>query len=387
MRLLLAIIVTFGLSACVFPSIEYSETPWRDFVAGCRNGSAEQLADKPYFLITSRLPDCRENPVSLTVQRADNIRYGRFSKPEMFKPQKGKEHMRDQLAFQTEAAWWQSLASEARKHDGKVLIYVHGYNETFASTSEDAIDIATYTGFPGPVVHYSWPSRGELLGYTIDENNSDFEQEYFSAVVSNIARLSAVKEIVLVSHSMGARLAVPAIEYLDQTAPATVRSKLTNIILASPDYDAGLFFRKLQYTLLNSKKAPRSRKITVYTSRKDVAVNLSRSLHGYARLGNPKCDDPVAERNRPASENPPRCYPQLPPKLKGFALVDTTSVSDSNNGHNDFLRSKPGCADFAHVIKAGDSWPGRKNVAGTPDYVWQLSGEADTSACRKALGD
>ena len=384
MRLLSAIILTLGLSACVFPSVEYSETPWRDFVDGCRNTSAEELSDKPYFLVTSRLPDCRDNPVSLTVQRADNIRYGRFSKPEMFKPQKGKEYMRGQLAFQAEATWRQSLASEARKHDGKVLIYVHGYNETFASTSEDAIDIATYTGFSGPVVHYSWPSRGELLGYTIDENNSDFEQEYFAAIVRNIAELSATKKIVLVSHSMGARLAVPAIEHLDRTTSSAVKSKLSNIVLASPDYDAGLFFRKLQYSILGSDMAPANRQITVYTSRKDIAVSLSRSLHGYARLGNPKCDDPVAERNRPTSEKPPRCYPLLPSILNGFALVDTTGVSDSNNGHNDFLRSRPGCADLAHVIKAGNVWPGRSKINDAPSYVWQLSNAADTSACRNA---
>ena len=386
MRLLSAIILTLGLTACVFPSVEYGETPWTDFVSDCRDTAVEKLSDKPYFLVTSRLPDCQKNPVSLTVQRGDKIRYGRFLKPKMFKPEKGKAYMRGQLAFQSKTAWWQALSDEAKKHDGRVLVYVHGYNETFASTSKDTIDMATYTGFSGPVVHYSWPSRGALLGYTVDENNSDFEQEYFAAIVSNIADLSAVKEIILVSHSMGARLAVPAIEHLDRTASPAIKSKLNNIVLAAPDYDAGLFFRKLQYTLLNPQKSPENRKITVYTSRRDIAVNLSRSLHGYARLGNPKCDDPVAERNRPASEDPPRCYPQLH-ELRGFALVDTTSISDSNNGHNDFLRSMPGCADFAHVVTARNSWPGRSNIAGAPDYVWQLSDRADTGACQKSPGD
>jgi len=201
--------------------------------------------------------------------------------------------------------------------------------------------------------------------------------------VNNIALLSQVKVIVLLSHSMGARLAIPAIEHVDRNADKTLSKKLKNIIIASPDYDRGLFVRKLQSALLNPDNAPKGRKITVYASREDIAVGLSRIIHGYARLGNPKCDDPVAERNRPATEKPARCYAGLPANLTGLEIIDTTSISSGTTGHNDFLRTAPGCADLAHVVAGKAPWPGRITDSSKPTYVWQLSKEADASACKK----
>ena len=387
MRILVPLAAALGLSACTISTVNYGETPWTEYIEGpgCPVTGPAIGADLPHFLVTSRLPDCRSDPAELTVQRGDQIRYGRFGRPEQLEMNMRKPPERARFALQEEAEWWDQLSAAARANDGKLLIYVHGFNELLPSTTKDAADMASFTGFEGPVVHYSWPSRGEVLSYTVDENNADYEEEYFSAIVNNIASLPDVTNITLVAHSMGARLAIPAIEHLDRSNDRPIAAKLGNVILASPDYDSGLFMRKLQHRLLNPRKAPAGRRITVYTSREDIAVGLSRLIHGYARLGNPKCDDPVAERNRPSGEKPPRCYPELPGQVEGLAIVDTTSISDSNNGHNDFLRTRSGCADFTAVVHGGPAWPGRRAMPNAPGYVWQLSPTAGTGICRMPL--
>ena len=385
MRQLLPLTALLCLTSCILPSVKYGETPWSDYVenAHCQGEVSVSRPDLPYFLITSRLPDCRSDPATLTIQRGDRLRYGRFGRPEWMTSEEGGRYERGRFVFQSEAGWWAAFDERARANDGRVMLYVHGFNERLPSTSKDAADMARFSGFEGPVIKYSWPSRGEVLAYGIDENNAEYEEDYFSAILRNIVSRSSVKQLILVAHSMGSRLAIPAVEAIDRDHP-DVRAKVSNIILASPDYDSGLFIRKARYNLLNPARAPQNRQITVYTSRKDLPISFSRFLHGYSRLGNPSCDDPVAERQRRESQKLPRCYPEFPGTIDGLAIVDTTSISDSKNGHNDFLRTPQGCADFAHVLNADTSWPGRIAISGAGDYVWQLSQSADVSACRNS---
>jgi len=46
----------------------------------------------------------------------------------------------------------------------EVTVFVHGYNATQAETAFRAAQLATDINIPGPLVIYSWPSRGKSLG-------------------------------------------------------------------------------------------------------------------------------------------------------------------------------------------------------------------------------
>jgi esterase/lipase superfamily enzyme len=87
------------------------------------------------------------------------------------KPTKGDKQVIVPLAFQPEAEWWDGLRDAANLRKGRVLLYVHGYRETFPSTAKDAVQMASLTQFDGPIIQYSWPSQGNLLSYAVDETN------------------------------------------------------------------------------------------------------------------------------------------------------------------------------------------------------------------------
>src|SRR3546814_16304429 len=73
------------------------------------------------------------------------------------------------------------------------------------------------TGFDGPVIAYSWPSQHKVLSYAVDETNMYHDVRNFRDFLKALAEQSWVSEVVIVAHSLGARLVVPAVAYV---APA-----------------------------------------------------------------------------------------------------------------------------------------------------------------------
>src|SRR3546814_13544947 len=65
----------------------------------------------------------------------------------------------------------------------------------------------------------------------------------FRDFLKSLAEQQWVKEIVLVSHSLGARLVVPAVAYVDRTSSRADSSNISNIILASPNLHRETFER------------------------------------------------------------------------------------------------------------------------------------------------
>ena len=316
---------------------------------------AQAVTGKDFFAVTSRLPDCRSGEVLLTNQRADRVRYAKFSAPQTIKPAKGKERIIVPTAFQPEADWWLGLRDAANLRQGRVLLYVHGFRETIESSSKDTVQIAALTKFDGPVIMYSWPSQGRILGYAADETNMYWDERNFRHFLQKLAREPWVKEIVVVGHSMGARLVIPAIEYIDANSSNADSSNISNIILASPDVDRQDFERDIAEEVLAARRVNNDRRITVYTSSNDKALALSRTIHGYPRLGSPYCFDPFEAADLKASGKFERCYASksvydVAPSKSGLAIIDTSDVSRGSTGHSDYLQSATACRDFAAVV-------------------------------------
>ncbi len=312
------------------------------------------LSGEALFLVTSRLPDCRADLLTLTNFRSPQIRYGRFDQP---RPGVGKSQpkMIVPLGFQSEEGWWADLQAEMAKGDGRVLVYVHGYRETFASNSRDSFQMKRLTEFAGPVIQYSWPSQGGLLGYLVDETNLYWDEQNFRRFLTKLATRGWTKEIVLVSHSMGARMVIPAVEFVDRNSANADASNISNIILASPDVDRQDFERDISEEILSARRVTNNRRITVYVSRKDRALGLSRRLHGYPRLGSPFCFDPFEAEALKAQNLPIRCYPSTSradtvSSQSGLTIVDTSDVGGKKTGHSDFLKTAPACLDFKAVV-------------------------------------
>ena len=307
------------------------------------------------FAVTSRLPDCRGADTFLTDYRSDKIRYLRFAAPEKRAAAKGKSITITPVAFEPESAWWAQLSSEVAKNNGRVLLYVHGFRETFESTSKDSAQIARLTDFKGPVIQYSWPSQGELLSYGVDETNMYWSERNFRSFLQKLAEQPWVKDIVLVSHSLGARLVIPSVEYVDSKAASADASNISNIILVSPDVDTADFERDIAAEILSQRRINAGRRMTIYASANDKALSISRTIHGYPRLGSPFCFNPFEAAELKAKGLPQRCYAANltsdgSSKKVGLTIIDTSAVSIGGSGHSNYLRSASACADFAAVI-------------------------------------
>jgi esterase/lipase superfamily enzyme len=388
-RLLAALVATLTVTGCA--GVDYGKVPHSALVADPRcdprpvaDTDEAQARTLPYFLVTSRLPDCRTAPVSLTGWRSDRVRYGRFGNAAP--AAKGKSP-RIPLALSAESDWWSALARDAAAHDGRVLVYVHGFNETFDSSGTDTGQIARMTGAAGPVVHYSWPSVGKLTGYLVDETNMYWDERNFRNFLARLARAPWTKEIVLVGHSLGGRLAIPAVEYVDQTSERADSSNISNIVLLSPDVDRADFERDIAEEVLAARRVDNDRRITLYVSARDRALAISRQLHGYARLGSPFCDNPFVRKAMKQGGLPARCYPRKTiydqaPAKSGFTVIDTTEVSGGGTGHSDFLKSGPVCRDFAAVV-GGRLTGGGDRVASALPHVFGLRAGAGLEVCGK----
>lgn len=350
------------LTACISP-VRYGDIPHADYVANerCRPGvqPAEVLADKPYFVVTSRLPDCRTDQVALLNQRSEVVRYGRFGAPQDVEiiNAKGKAKPQEVIPFalNDNQQWWDDLAEAAKKRDGRILLYVHGFKETFFTSARDSAQIARLSGLDIPVVHYSWPSQGEFLKYAADETNMYYNERQFRSFLIKLAQQPWTKEIVLVAHSLGARLVIPAIEFVDRNSSNADSSNISNIILASPDVDRQDFERDIAETVLTMRRVNNDRRITVYVSAKDRALGLSYNFHGYPRLGRPDCFNPFEAASLREQNHPERCYAakteyDTQPDKSGLTIIDTTAITQGQTGHSDYLRSALACSDFAAVV-------------------------------------
>jgi esterase/lipase superfamily enzyme len=386
------------LAGCTV-AVEYGDIPHNVLAENPRCNPAQNdsasVSGKDYFIVTSRLPDCRGDNIKLTNHRADRVRFGRFSPPETIKPAKGDKQLVVPVAFQPEDAWWDGLRDAANLRNGRVLLYVHGYREKLQTTARDAVQIGAMSNFDGPIIHYSWPSQGNLLSYAVDETNMYWDQRNFRNFLTTLARAEWVKEIVIVSHSLGARLVTPAVEYVDRTSTNADSSNISNIILASPDVDREDFERDIAEEVLAARRVNNDRRVTVYASLSDRALAVSRAVHGYPRLGSPYCFSPFEAKDLKAKGLPQRCFAtktkyQTEPAKTGFTIIDTTDVSGGGAGHSDYLRSLAVCKDFAAVVNGARTTEDR--VATAQAHVFTLRApvkptKADIAAVCKRVAD
>ena len=398
MRKLSLLLLPILLSGCTV-AVAYGDVPHSTLAENPRCNPAQNdsaaIAGKDHFIVTSRLPDCRGDTIVLTNHRADRVRYARFAPPQKIKPAKGDAQVVVPLAFQPEDAWWNGLRDAANLRKGRVLLYVHGYRETLATTARDAVQIGAMSNFDGPIIHYSWPSQGNLLSYAVDETNMYWDERNFRNFLTKLARTEWVKEIVVVSHSLGARLVIPAVEYVDRTSTNADSSNISNIILASPDVDREDFERDIAEEVLAARRVNNDRRVTVYASLSDRALALSRAVHGYPRLGSPFCFNPFEAQELKAKGLPQRCFAtkskyQTEPAKTGFTIIDTTDVSGGGAGHSDYLRSFAVCKDFAAVVNGARTTEGR--VATKDAHVFTLRApekptKEDIAAMCKRLPD
>jgi esterase/lipase superfamily enzyme len=177
---------------------------------------------------------------------------------------------------QKQVADWFSTAKGKKR---RVFVYVHGFNTRFDRAVFRFAQLTHDTDAEAAPVLYSWPSRGQLFDYRRDLDNASYSRSELADLLQVAANAPAVSEIVILAHSMGSWVAVEALKQISLRR-GRVPAKITNVILASPDLDIGVFRKQLAD--IGPKRPP----ITIFVSQEDRALQLSAFLaRGLTRLG------------------------------------------------------------------------------------------------------
>ncbi|MGY4318237.1 esterase/lipase superfamily enzyme [Bradyrhizobium sp. JR3.5] len=164
---------------------------------------------------------------------------------------------------------------------GKVLIFVHGFNNKFDDAVYRFAQIVHDSRAPGIPVLFTWPSRGELKlrAYTYDRESANYSRDALEELIETLDRNPNVSEINLLAHSMGNWVALEALRsrYI---RPGRFVDKLKNVMLVAPDVDVDVF--RTQIRRMGTKR-PR---FALFVSQDDSALALSKTIWGgSARLG------------------------------------------------------------------------------------------------------
>jgi esterase/lipase superfamily enzyme len=202
-----------------------------------------------------------------------------------------------------------------------VLLFVHGYNQTFSQTVRCAAELRAGVGIDAPVVAYDWPSNGDLLKYGGDESRASGSSPRFIAFVQRLARELPGTPIELVAHSMGNRLVARLIEGTGTSGGAAVR--LNHVVMAAADVPTDEFLARLHYIPSSAGR------FTVYVSSRDQALRASSVLHSGPRLG---------------------FFFKKPTVIDRMDTVDASSVDTSILGHSYFDEERSVLADMQRAL-------------------------------------
>jgi pimeloyl-ACP methyl ester carboxylesterase len=155
------------------------------------------------------------------------------------------------------------------------LLFIHGYQSTFDDAMKVAAQIAHDVRFKGPVLAFSWPSRGSLLPYMADEATVDVAIAHCQVALSLI-EAAGITRVVALAHSMGGRILS---EVLHHRHLSRTEGTLQAAVFAAPDVDRDAFRQNAASYMATAKG------VTLYGSRNDWAMTISRTLHAEPRAG------------------------------------------------------------------------------------------------------
>jgi len=222
---------------------------------------------------------------------------------------------------------------DEQETEGRVLIFVHGYNVQFADAVYRLAQITEDMPVAAAPVLFSWPSRGELLGYNYDRESATYARDAFERVLTAAIDSERISQITVLAHSMGSWITM---ETLRQMAirNGRVSEKVFDVVLAAPDLDLDVF--EQQFLTLGEDRPH----FTFIVSADDRALGLSRLLaSGAQRLG---AIDPSQEPYRSRIEATP-----------GITVLDLSQVEAGGARHSKFAESSE-ILEFASRTLADD---------------------------------
>jgi esterase/lipase superfamily enzyme len=158
---------------------------------------------------------------------------------------------RDELArhFDAKAALQgeveRRLAQAPKK---EVMLYVHGFNETFATAAFTAAELCHFLGREQVCAFFTWPASTTgnfLISYTTTTESADYAVSHLKKTIRTLASTPGLERLQLLAHSRGTALTLRAVSELVTEAIAAGKEpidlyKIDNLVLLSPDIDVDI---------------------------------------------------------------------------------------------------------------------------------------------------
>ncbi|MBF9232014.1 alpha/beta hydrolase [Microvirga alba] len=213
----------------------------------------------------------------------------------------------------------QAFAQAALGRD--LLLYIHGYKESFETAATSTIELSEGIKFPGATGLFTWPSAASTFSYVSDRESAMWSRDALEDLLTAIANSQSGGRINIVAHSMGTLLTLETLRMVRAAGGESAMSRIGAVVLAAPDIDIDLFARGLE------RLGPDAKKITVISSTNDRALAVSSRLAGgIVRAG-------AADRERLES--------------LGVRVADASEFGSGIINHDLFLSNK----DVQQVVK------------------------------------
>ncbi len=295
---------------------------------------------------------------------------------------------RDSAQMEQHEAAKQQLRSEVQRRLAEsprkeVLLYVHGFNETFASAAFTTAELCHFLGREQICAFFTWPSSSTgnfLTSYTSTTESATYSVDHLKKAIRMIAQTPGVERIQILAHSRGTALTLDAVQQLFLEAIAAGRDpvdvyKIDNVVLLSPDVDVDIAAQKITswvsdpdlVSVWPTGRLPRSisGRLSIYSSPTDRALLVSRIL--------------FRSRYRVGSLTAKDVKPWAQEYLSRAGKVDLITYEGKRTdlfGHSYFTSNPEVSSDLIQMIRYGTRLgePGRELIKTGP-VTWEFPPE------------
>ncbi|MCO4250624.1 alpha/beta hydrolase [Pseudarthrobacter raffinosi] len=203
------------------------------------------------------------------------------------------------------------------------LVYIHGFNNSFASAAVRAAQLGYDLNFEGLTAFFSWPSRAKvsLRSYLADRNAAESAAQHLAVFIETLFEDTDLDKVNFVVHSMGNLVVARAIQILStRSSPHNIEFDV--LILAAPDLEPNLFTQlAVSYPTISSHSV-------MYVSDADRALQASAFLQKGVRVG----------------------YAPPITVLPGIDTIEVSGLDQSFIGHDYYAESRPLLQDIKSLL-------------------------------------
>ncbi|MEY6432819.1 alpha/beta hydrolase [Thioalkalicoccus limnaeus] len=295
--------------------------------------------------------------------------------------------LRDRDELVLHAAARERLQTEIQRRLAKapkkeVLVYVHGFNETFASAAFTAAELCHFLGREPVCAFFTWPASSTgnfLISYTSTTESADYAVEHLKKSLRMVAATPGVERLQLLAHSRGTAVMLRAVRELALEAIAAGQEpvhlyKIDHLVLFSPDIDVDIAAQQITgmlsdpdlVTVWPEARLPRilGGRLTIYASPEDRALLVSRVLfRSRGRVGQLRPEDISAKAQDYFA------------KLDRVDLISYEGERTDLFGHSYFTSNPRVSSDLVQMLRFGKPLgkPGRDLVRTGP-VTWAFPG-------------